>query len=57
MLAQCHNAFADPCFSLHVRMSFSPNGSDSVTSWLVGRPIRSAESDRDFCSPCISSPP
>ena len=50
LLAQCHNAFADPCFALHVRELFSPPGSDSVSSWSAGRLTCSVKSDCNF--PC-----
>ena len=51
LLVQCHNAFADPCFALHVRELFSPPGSDSVSSWSAGRLTRSVKSDCNFARP------
>ncbi len=53
LLAQCHNAFADPCFALHVRELFSPPGSDSVSSWSAGRLTRSVKSDCNFPRPAF----
>ena len=53
MLTQCHNAFADPCFALHVRELFSPTGSDSVSSWSASRLTRSVKSDCNFPRPAF----
>ena len=53
LLAQCHNAFADPCFALHVRELFSPPGSDSVSSWSAGRLTRSVKSYCNFARPAF----
>ena len=51
LLAQCHNAFADPCFALHVQELFSPPGSDGVSSWSAGRLTRSVKLDCNFPHP------
>ena len=53
LLAQCHNAFADPCFALHVRELFSPPGSDSMSSWSAGKLTRSMKSDCNFPRPAF----
>ena len=53
LLAQCHNAFADSCFALHVRELFSPPGSDSVSSWSAGSLTRSVKSDCNFPRPAF----
>ena len=53
LLAQCHNAFADPCFALHVRELFSPRGSDSVSSWSAGRLTHSVKSYCNFARPAF----
>ena len=53
LLAQCHNAFADPCFALHVRELFSPPGSDSVISCSAGRLTCSVKSDCNFPRPAF----
>ena len=53
LLAQCHNAFADPCFDLHVRELFSSPGSDSVSSWSAGRLTRSVKSYCNFPRPAF----
>ena len=53
LLAQCPNAFADPCFALHVQELFSPPGSDSVSSWSAGRLTRSVKLDCNFPRPAF----
>ena len=53
LLAQCHNAFTDPCFALHVWELFSPPGSDSVSSWSAGRLTPSVKSDCNFPRPAF----
>ena len=53
LLVQCHNAFADPCFALHVRELFSPPGSDCMSSWSAGKLTRSMKSDCNFARPAF----